>query len=76
MGEAKRRGSAPPTAIELARRWTNRMLDVYPRPMRAYVRLSLQLIAAIVLLSAGLLIVAGLVTFIEWLMGPPLYQAT
>jgi hypothetical protein len=44
--------------------------------MRAYVRLSLQLIAAIVLLSAGLLIVAGLVTFIEWLMGPPLYQAT
>jgi hypothetical protein len=52
------------------------MLDVYPRPMRAYVRLSLQLIAAIVLLSAGLLIVAGLVSFIEWLMGPPLYQAT
>jgi len=43
--------------------------------MRAYVRLSLQLIAAIVLLSAGLLIVAGLVSFIEWLMGPPSYQA-
>ena len=49
------------------------MSDVYPGPMRAYVRLSLQLIAAIAILAVGLLIVAGVVSFIEWLMGPPLY---
>ena len=71
MGEAKRRGSARPTAIELARGWTNRVLDLYPRPIRPYVRLSLQLSAAIVVLMVGLLIVAGLVNFLEWLIGPP-----
>jgi hypothetical protein len=72
VGEAGRRESTPPSAIELARRWMNRTLDVYPGPMTAYVRLSLQLIAAIALLAIGLLIVAALVSFIEWLMGPPL----
>lgn len=73
MGEAKRRGSRPPTAIELARRWTNRLLAVYPRPIRGYTRLSLQFILAIALLAVGLLLVTGLVSFIEWLIGPPVY---
>jgi hypothetical protein len=76
VGEARRHGSEHPTEFELARRWTNRLLDMYPQPIRGYLRLSLQLIAAFVLLAGGLLIVAGLVSFIEWLMGPPLYQAT
>jgi hypothetical protein len=63
--------SRPPKAIDLARRWTNRALEAYPRPIRAYARLSLQFIAAIVVLLVGLLIVAGLVSSLEWLMGPP-----
>ena len=50
------------------RRWTNRFLDAYPRPIRPYARLSLQLIAAMVVLIAGLLLVAGFVSLMEWLI--------
>ncbi len=71
LGEAKRRKSSPPTPMEVARRWTNRVLDAYPRPLRPYVRLSLQLFAAMLILFAGLLIVAALVSLVEWLLGPP-----
>jgi hypothetical protein len=50
--------------MEWVRGWTNRLLDAYPRPLRPYVRLTLQLVAA-------LLIVAGLVSLVGWLIGPP-----
>jgi hypothetical protein len=60
----------------LARRWTNRFFDVYPPPIRRYARLSLQFIAAIVILLVGVLIVAGLVSFLEWLIGPPTFTLT
>jgi hypothetical protein len=43
--------------------------------MRVYVRLTLQLFAAFVLLAVGLVIVAGAVSFIEWLIGPPSIRA-
>ena len=57
--------------MEWVRGLTNRALDAYPRPIRPYVRLSLQLVVAVIILFAGLLIVAGLVSLIEWLIGPP-----
>lgn len=56
--------------MERVRGWTNRLLDVYPRPINPYLRLSLQLFVAIVVILAALLMVAGLVRLIEWLMGP------
>lgn len=52
------------------------MFDVYPRAIRPYARLSLQFIAAIVILLVGVLIVAGLVSFLEWLIGPPTFTMT
>lgn len=57
--------------MERVRGWTNRLLDTYPRPIRPYVRLTLQLIAAMVILFAILLLVASLVSLIEWMIGPP-----
>ncbi|HLQ16807.1 MAG TPA: hypothetical protein VK256_13245 [Candidatus Eisenbacteria bacterium] len=51
-------------------------MAVYPRPIRGYARLSLQLILAIALLAVGLLLVTGLVSFIEWLIGPPVFLPT
>jgi hypothetical protein len=48
---------------------------MYPHPIRGYLRLGLQLIAAFVLLAGGLVIVAGLVSVIEWLIGPPSMRA-
>jgi hypothetical protein len=41
---------------------------VYPQPVRAYVRLSAQFIAVICVLLAGLVIVAVLVHFVDWLI--------
>jgi hypothetical protein len=57
--------------MERVRGWTNRLLDAYPRPINPYVRLWLQLFVAIAIILAVLLIVAGLVRLIEWLIGPP-----
>ncbi len=57
--------------MEMVRRWTDRLLDAYPSPIRPYVRLSLQLIAAMVILFAGLLVVVDLVRLAESLIGPP-----
>jgi hypothetical protein len=64
MGEA-----TPPVwrrpSLEMLKRLTDRVLEVYPRPIRGYARLSAQMIAATVLLLAGLMIVAGLVYLID-----------
>ena len=49
-------------------RWANRLWLVYPQPVRAYVRLSAQFIAVICVLLAGLVIVAVLVHFVDWLI--------
>jgi len=57
--------------MEWVRGMTNHVFDAYPRPIRPYVRLSLQLVAAMIILIAVLLIVAGLVSLTEWLIGPP-----
>lgn len=54
-------------AIEIARRWTIRFVEAYPRPIRPYVRLTLLFIGAMALLFAGLLVVAGIVSFVDWL---------
>ena len=56
--------------MEWVRGLTNRVFDAYPRPIKPYVRLSLQLVVAMAILFAVLLIVAGLVSLIEWLIGP------
>jgi hypothetical protein len=57
--------------MERVRGWTNRLLDAYPRPIDPYVRLWLQLFVALAIILAALLIAAGLVRLIEWLVGPP-----
>jgi hypothetical protein len=44
------------------------MWQVYPQPIRSYVRLSAALIAAIVVLFAVLLIVTGLAHVGAWLV--------
>jgi hypothetical protein len=49
----------------MLKRSMDRVLEVYPRPIRGYARLTAQMIAATVLILAGLLIVAGLVYLIE-----------
>jgi hypothetical protein len=68
VGEAKRRGGRPPTAVVRMWRWTNRLWLLYPKPIRSYVRLSIGLIAAAIVLFAGLLIVTGLVHVGTWLV--------
>jgi hypothetical protein len=45
----------------------DRVLEVYPRPIRGYARLTAQMIAAMVLLLASLMIVGGLVYLIDLL---------
>jgi hypothetical protein len=57
--------------MERVRGWTNHLLDAYPRPIRPYVRLTLQVVVAMVILFAIFLLVASLVSLIEWMIGPP-----
>ncbi len=71
MREARRRDSRSATATELVRGWTNRVSDASPRPIRAYVRIVIPLVAAMVVLVLGLVIVAAAVVLLEWLIGPP-----
>jgi hypothetical protein len=65
MSDASGRVSRRPSAFELLSRSIDRLLDLYPRPIRGYLRLAFQLVAAVVLLLAGVLLVAGLVHLID-----------
>lgn len=57
--------------MEWVRGLTDRVFDAYPRPIRPYVRLGLQLVVAMIIVFVILLLVSGLVSLIEWLIGPP-----
>ena len=67
MGEAKHRRSKPPTAWEMADRFTKYFVELYPRPLRGYVRFSLKLIAGTALVFAFLYIAVELVAAGKWL---------
>ena len=58
VGEAKRRKASPPSTVERTSRWFNRLINLYPRPLRVYVRFNLQLMFWMLVLFAGLVLIA------------------
>ena len=44
MGEARRRGSKPPSALERVRRFGDRVWLLYPRPLRTFIRFETELV--------------------------------
>jgi hypothetical protein len=58
MGEAKRRKSAPPSTAQKVERWLNQLINLYPRPLRGYVRFNLQLMFWTLVLFAALVLFA------------------
>jgi len=64
MGEAKRRGTRPPTDVDKARRWIVRVWLGYPKWFRTIYIASLKVNGIAILLFAGLL----LSVVIAWLL--------
>ena len=64
MGEAKQRGSHPPTGAERLVRWINRMWLLYPRPIRTVFRVHAQIVGWFALVVIGAAVVALAVQFI------------
>jgi hypothetical protein len=58
MGEAERRKSVPPSTAQKVERWFNRLINLYPRPLRGFVRFNLQLMFWALVLSAALVLFA------------------
>jgi len=65
MGEAKRRGSHPPTRLERFGRWANRVWMLYPRPVRTFYRVNAEIFGIL-----GLVLLLGVVVALiaQWLM--------
>jgi hypothetical protein len=58
LGEAKRRGSHPPTLVERVGRWLNRLWLLYPRPFRTFYRVNAEIVGIICLVLLGIVAVA------------------
>ena len=58
MGEAQRRGSKPPSALEKTRRFGTRVWLLYPRPLRTLVKFEAQLFMWVVGIFGALILIA------------------
>ena len=58
MGEAKRRGSHPPTLFERIGRLPNRLWLLYPRPFRTFYRVNADFVGIVCLVLLGIVAVA------------------
>jgi hypothetical protein len=58
MGEARRRHNKTPSLLDKVRRRANRLLNMYPKPLRQFVAVELQLTLMLGVLLAVLLIAA------------------
>ena len=68
MGEAKRRGSRPPTELEKARRWIMRVWLLYPKWFRTTYITSLKVYGVAILVLVGVLLLAGIAWLFERLL--------
>ena len=68
MGEAKRRGSKPPSDVEKGRRWIMRTWMLYPKWFRTYYKISLQTNGVVVLVLGGVVLLATIAWLIERLL--------
>lgn len=68
MGEAKRRGSRPPTELEKARRWIMRLWLLYPKWFRTIYITSLKVNGVAILVLVGVLLLAGIALLFERLL--------
>lgn len=64
MGEAKRRGSHPPTRVDPLVRWINRLWLIYPRPVRTFFRINAQIVGWAAIVVIGAVVIALAVQFI------------